>query len=132
LAARLHSTARRIDAAASYPRATISEIPVDKHQQRLAQKLDRLASKLPRCMASGLRWLRRPSSRWLRLPTGLLLIVGGAFSILPLLGLWMLPLGLLLLVQDVPFLRQPTRRALTWVQRYWQTWRRKLRRAKSP
>jgi hypothetical protein len=36
-----------------------------------------------------------------------LLLLGGVFSILPGLGLWMLPLGLLLLAADVPFLRKP-------------------------
>ncbi len=36
------------------------------------------------------------------MPVGLLLIVGGVFSILPVLGLWMLPLGLVLLSEDFP------------------------------
>jgi hypothetical protein len=38
---------------------------------------------------------------------GLLLILGGILSILPGLGTWMLPLGLLLIALDVPFLRKP-------------------------
>ena len=33
--------------------------------------------------------------------------LGGVFSILPGLGIWMLPLGLLLMASDVPFLRRP-------------------------
>ena len=37
----------------------------------------------------------------------ILLILGGIFSILPVLGLWMLPLGLLLFAQDVPLLQTP-------------------------
>jgi hypothetical protein len=37
-------------------------------------------------------------------------IVGGVFSFLPMLGLWILPLGLLLLAHDVPFLRKPVGR----------------------
>mgnify|MGYP003694382559 CR=1 FL=1 len=40
-------------------------------------------------------WLRKPSSRYARIPLAMLLIVGGIFSFLPVLGLWMLPLGLL-------------------------------------
>jgi hypothetical protein len=35
------------------------------------------------------------------------------------LGLWMLPLGLLLFAQDVPFLQQPLARMLGWVERKW-------------
>ena len=38
-----------------------------------------------------------------------LLIFGGIFSFLPVLGLWMLPLGLLLFAQDVPVLQKPMR-----------------------
>jgi hypothetical protein len=47
------------------------------------------------------------SNRWLpvRLPLAVLLIFGGVFSFLPVLGIWMLPLGLLLLAVDLPFLR---------------------------
>ena len=36
----------------------------------------------------------------------ILLILGGIFSFLPVLGLWMLPLGLLLIAQDVPLLQK--------------------------
>lgn len=104
---------------------------MDKDQQRLEQKLDRLGTKLPRWLAGGLQWLRRPTSRWVRIPAGLLLIFGGVFSILPLLGLWMLPLGLLLLVQDVPLLRRPTRQGMICVQRRWQRWRRNRGRARA-
>jgi hypothetical protein len=43
----------------------------------------------------------------------LLLIVGGVVGFLPVLGFWMIPLGLLLLAQDVPFLQRPILRSLT-------------------
>ena len=36
-----------------------------------------------------------------------LLVAGGIFSFLPVLGLWMLPLGLVLFAQDVPVLQKP-------------------------
>ena len=48
-----------------------------------------------------------------------LLIFGGIFSFLPVLGLWMLPLGLLLFAQDVPVLQKPTARMLGWIERKW-------------
>jgi len=48
-----------------------------------------------------------------------LLIVGGIFSFLPVLGLWMLPLGLLLFAQDVPILQKPMARMLGWIECKW-------------
>jgi hypothetical protein len=43
--------------------------------------------------------------RRFRPPIACVLILGGVLSILPVLGLWMLPLGLMLLALDVPLLR---------------------------
>ncbi len=71
--------------------------------------------------------LRR--SRWfpLRFPLAILLTLGGLFWFLPILGLWMLPAGLLLLAIDLPHLRGPisaviirSRRALQRVLRRWR------------
>ena len=52
----------------------------------------------------------------------LLLIAGGLLSFLPVLGLWMLPLGLLLLAEDVPPLRRASDRVLDRVERRWPHW----------
>lgn len=101
---------------------------IDRDENRLNRKLDRFERELPRSIGRGVRWLREPSARWVRIPVGLLLIMGGILSILPFLGLWMLPLGLLLLAQDLPFLRRPSRRALLWVERCWVRWKRSRRR----
>ena len=62
-------------------------------------------------------WLRKPSSAWARWPAALLLIVGGFLSFLPILGLWMLPLGLVLIAEDLPFLRPPLARLIAWINR---------------
>jgi hypothetical protein len=51
----------------------------------------------------------------------------GVVSFLPILGLWMLPLGILLLAQDIPFLRRPKGRALVWLERRWARWKRRRR-----
>ncbi|MDP3198102.1 hypothetical protein [Tabrizicola sp.] len=51
--------------------------------------------------------LRQDSWFPIRFPVALLLIAGGVFSFLPVLGVWMLPLGLLLLAVDLPVLRGP-------------------------
>ena len=75
--------------------------------------------RLPPRPARFVGWLRKPSSRLARIPLAILLIAGGIFSFLPVLGLWMLPLGLLLFVQDVPILQRPMARMLGWVERTW-------------
>jgi hypothetical protein len=52
----------------------------------------------------------------------MLLICGGLLSFLPVLGLWMLPLGLLLLAEDVPPLKSARTRILDWVERRHPNW----------
>jgi hypothetical protein len=76
-------------------------------------------ARLPPRPARFVGWLRQPSSRFAGIPLALLLIVGGIFSFLPVLGLWMLPLGLLLFAQDVPILQKPLAQMLGWVERKW-------------
>ena len=75
--------------------------------------------RLPPGPARLVRWLRKPSSRYARIPLAILLIACGIFSFLPVLGLWMLPLGLLLFAQDVPMLQKPLARMLGWIERKW-------------
>jgi len=53
----------------------------------------------------------------IRLP--IQLIFGGIFTLLPVPGLWMLPLGLVLFAQGLPFLERPMARMLGWVERKW-------------
>jgi hypothetical protein len=43
--------------------------------------------------------------RIIRLPMAFLLILGGFLSFLPVLGFWMLPLGVMLLAVDIPLIR---------------------------
>jgi hypothetical protein len=69
-----------------------------------------LEREVPERVAWAVRNLRHPHARWLRLPASVLLVLGGMFSILPFLGIWMLPLGLLLIAYDVAFLREPVGR----------------------
>ena len=61
--------------------------------------------RVPTRVSQSIQWLRKPSSFGVRLVVALLLILGGIFSFLPVLGLWMLPLGLLFIAQDVPILK---------------------------
>lgn len=78
-----------------------------------------IAERLPAKAGRFVHWLRQPSSRWVRIPLAFLLIIGGILSFLPILGIWMLPLGLLLIAQDLPFLQPPLARALGWIERKW-------------
>lgn len=80
-------------------------------------RLERLIERLPNRLCGAVRYLRQPSGRWFRIPVGVLLIVGGIFGFPPILGLWMLPIGLVLLAEDVPLLRSWRSRTLDWVER---------------
>src|SRR5215472_14133949 len=75
-------------------------------------RLERLLNRLPKRVHSTVRYVRQPSARWLRIPTGVLLTVGGVLWFLPIAGLWMLPIGLALLADDVQPLRSLRSRTL--------------------
>jgi hypothetical protein len=55
-----------------------------------------------------------PRSRTARIATGAALMVGGTFSFLPILGLWMLPAGALVLSADSAPIRRLRRRTEVW------------------
>jgi len=69
-------------------------------------------------------FLRDPEARWIRIPLGVLFVLGGLLWFLPVLGIEMLPIGLLLIAQDVPFLRGPVGRLTLWLERKWSALRR--------
>lgn len=89
------------------------------HKAEIDRHFAWFQSKLSPRMAGFVGWLRRPSSTLVRIPLAILLVLGGIFSILPVLGLWMLPLGLVLIAQDVPFLQKPMAHMLGWLERKW-------------
>jgi hypothetical protein len=91
----------------------------EDHKAELDRHFAWFEGRLPPWAARFVGWLRQPSSRLVRIPLAILLIVGGIFSFLPVLGLWMLPLGLVLFAQDLPFLEKPTARTLGWIERKW-------------
>lgn len=87
-----------------------------------------------RAMTGGSPRMRRMSdllmadhARWIRIPVGLLLILGGFAAILPVFGLWMLPIGLALLAVDLPILRPGVNAALIrgrrWIDGTSRRWR---------
>jgi hypothetical protein len=83
------------------------------------QRLERLIDRLPGYLQSAVRWSRRPSSRWVRVPAGVFLIGASILGFLPVLGFWMLPLGLVLLAEDFPPARWAIARLRDWVERRW-------------
>jgi hypothetical protein len=63
------------------------------------------------------RRISEPRYRWLRIPLGGLLVLAGLLGFLPILGFWMIPLGLSLLAVDFPALRPILRRFREWLRR---------------
>ncbi len=65
----------------------------------------------------GNRSIALPASRLARIALGAALIFGGLFGFLPVLGLWMIPLGLIVLSVDLAPVRRLRRRAQVWLRR---------------
>ncbi len=95
-------------------------------QARLDRQFDRIGRQVP-ASAGFLRWVRQPHVHIVRIPLAILLILGGIFSFLPVLGIWMLPLGLAILAVDVPVLKRPVGDLLVRLQRWLSNLRRKWR-----
>ena len=90
-------------------------------------RLQRLLDALPRAARRSYHWLIRPEAKWVRLPLGIVLIVGGVLGFLPVLGFWMVPIGALLVGEDIPPVRRATLHALGWLQRHWDAHRARSR-----
>jgi len=58
--------------------------------------------------------LKHHPNHWARKTAGILLVIGGLLGFLPVLGYWMLPLGLALLAVDWPWARRLYRRMISW------------------
>jgi hypothetical protein len=91
-----------------------------------------LLTKLPDRARWAIAWLRHPPRRWLRLAAAMLLITGSILSLLLVPGLWMLPLGLALMSDDVPWLKTPLEHAARWIEGAWRkaltAWRNRVGR----
>jgi hypothetical protein len=70
----------------------------------------------------GSRTINLPRSRLVRIIIGIALILGGIVGFLPVLGFWMIPLGLLVLSVDLPAVRRWRREASVrfgrWMKRH--------------
>jgi len=105
-----------------FMRAQTTALAADIAHADPERRLRRLLRRLPGRMQAITRWLRKPASKWARLPAGVFLIIGGFLAVLPFFGLWMLPLGLILLAEDIPQLRRLRDRALHWLERRHPHW----------
>jgi len=63
------------------------------------------------------RRIPMPQSRASRIAIGMLLVLLGLFGFLPILGFWMVPLGLFVLSYDIPAVRRLRRRLEVWWHR---------------
>lgn len=100
---------------------------MSKSLHRLNRLFDRLERRIPAMAGRWLANVRRPEARWIRIPLGILLVIGGLLSFLPVLGIWMLPLGLLLLALDLIFLQAPVNFVVLRGSRMWTSWQRRRR-----
>jgi membrane protein implicated in regulation of membrane protease activity len=75
----------------------------------------------------GKRSITLPGNPAVRMVLGILLIVCGLVGFLPILGFWMVPLGLLILSVDIAAVRRFRRR----MEVKWGRWRQRRRAAKA-
>ncbi|HMF24194.1 MAG TPA: hypothetical protein VKG24_19035 [Pseudolabrys sp.] len=81
------------------------------------EELERLLRVVPTWARHVIKSANQPRAVWLRIPLAIGLVIGGLLGFLPVLGLWMLPLGLALLSIELPFLRGPLARFLAFINR---------------
>ena len=58
-----------------------------------------------------------PKSKPIRIGLGIVLVACGLLGFLPVLGFWMIPLGLLVLSVDIPVVRRWRRQVTVWWHR---------------
>ena len=78
----------------------------------LDEELDRLQEWLPGHASRLVQKVRSPAAAPYRIPVGIALTAGGVVGFLPIVGFWMVPLGLAVIAQDVPAMRPPLARLL--------------------
>jgi hypothetical protein len=75
----------------------------------------------------GSRRIPLPGSPVLRIALGCALMLGGVLGFLPILGFWMVPLGLMVLSVDIPAARRLRRK----LEVRWGRWRQRRRARKA-
>ena len=85
---------------------TTSELESDPASEPPARRISIFGRELP-----------MPRSKLLRVLIGIALVVLGIFGFLPILGFWMIPLGLLVLSYEFHAVRRRRRRLAVWWER---------------
>ncbi|WP_073327646.1 hypothetical protein [Wenxinia saemankumensis] len=105
-------------------------VEIANRRELLRRRFDRQFESLYRTLP----FLRGPVQRirrrgwWMvRVPLALLFIAGGFLAILPVFGLWMIPLGLFLLAIDLPILQGPVTAATIRLRRRFELLARRWR-----
>lgn len=106
-------------------------MPDQSGKQILNEALDELERETPDRVTNLIRSLRKPEARRIRLPLGILCIIASMFWFLPVIGIELLPIGLLLIAIDVPALRRPVGVAVLWLEERWVNLRRRFRKWRS-
>lgn len=101
--------------------------PREKSRQRLERQFDLIRRWLPP-MSGVITALQARRAALIRVPIAILFILGGAVGFLPVLGFWMIPLGLFLLALDIPALQNPVSALFIRLRRWGQMKRRNWRR----
>jgi hypothetical protein len=91
----------------------------EEKRSEIDQAFEDIEREAPPRVARTIKWLRDPEARWIRIPIGVLFILAGFLWFLPIVGIEFLPIGLLLIAQDVPFLRKPVGRLIIWLVHRW-------------
>jgi hypothetical protein len=92
-----------------------------KQRKRLQRQFETIERALP-VLRRPLRGILQNRWRLVRVPLAFLLMAGSVFAILPIFGLWMFPLGLLLLAVDIPALQPFVSNALIRTRRRFSIW----------
>jgi hypothetical protein len=96
----------------------VATMKPDNETERLRkQRRDALVAHLPARVGRWVQWLLAAERRTIRMVAGVLFLLGGFLSFLPLLGIWMLPLGVVLLAEDIPLFRGLSVYLFAWMAR---------------
>jgi len=102
-----------------------------RHRRRFERQLAALSRTSPH-LHTLLNSVQGGSGAVVRIPLGLVFIAGGLLAVLPVFGLWMIPVGFLLLAMDLPVLRPVVSAPIIRLRRKWALWRRRPRGSGMP
>jgi hypothetical protein len=93
-------------------------------KQKLDHAVDDLEREVPGKIQRFIEWARSDRAKWVRIPLALTLIAVGVLGpYLPIVGIEDVPIGLLLLSYDIPFLRKPMAAFIEWLVQRWRSFR---------